>query len=172
MPQAAGNAVISCICAAHTKYESNPIDWQCVVEIGYRLFMRWDMVRFQEMYDEDGLFGAGDYGIFEDWLDIDRSQDGYICIKDGLVLEGKIQEMNDKEIFYNKGPYQARVCGFFLAYHQVVAYHWWLLFQLMELERYLKFKISLVRVMYLACSFIFLVLMERNFSLGTCIRQA
>jgi hypothetical protein len=23
--------------------------------------------------------------------------------------------------FYNEGPYQARVCGFFLVYHQVVA---------------------------------------------------
>jgi hypothetical protein len=72
MPQAVGNAVISCICAAHTKYESNPIDWQRGVEIGYRLFTRQDMVRFQEMY-KDGLIGPGDYGIFEDWSDIDRS---------------------------------------------------------------------------------------------------
>jgi hypothetical protein len=173
MPQAAGNAVISCICAAHTKYESNPIDWQQVVEIGYRLFTRQDMIRFQEMC-KDGLLGAGDYGIFEDWSDIDKLQDGYICIRDGLVLEGEIQEMNNEENFYNKEPYQARVCGFFLAYHQVVAYHWhwWLLFHLTELERYLKFKESLVQVMYLACLFIFLVLMERNFSIGMRIRQA
>ncbi len=71
MPQAAGNAVISCICMAHTKYESNLLDWQWVIEIGYCLFMRRDMVRFQEMC-KDGLLGAGDYGIFEDWLDIDR----------------------------------------------------------------------------------------------------
>jgi hypothetical protein len=61
---------------------------------------------------------------FEDWSDIDRSQDGYIRIRDGLVLEGEIQEMNKEENFYNEGPYQARVCGFFLAYHQVVAYCW------------------------------------------------
>ncbi len=68
--------------------------------------------------------GSGDYGIFEDWLEIDRLKDGYIRIRDGLVWEGEIQEMNNKENFYNKGPYQARVCGFFLAYHQVVAYCW------------------------------------------------
>ncbi len=170
MPQAAGNAVISCIHVAHTKYKSNPIDWQRVIEIGYCLFTRRDMVRFQEMC-EDGLLGAGDYGIFEDWLDIDRSQDGYICIRDGLVLEGEIQEMNDEENFYDEGPYQARVCGFFLAYHQVVAYHRWLLFRPVELEHYLEFKVSLVRVMYLTHPFIFLVLMERNFSIGTRIRQ-
>jgi hypothetical protein len=171
MPQAAGNAVISCICTAHMKYESNLIYWQWVVEIGYHLFTRRDMERFQEMC-KDGLLKAGDYGIFEDWLDIDRLQDEYIRIWDGLVLEGKIQEMNNEENFYDKGPYQARVCGFFLVYHQVVAYHWWLLFNLMELERYLKFKVSLVWVMYLACLFIFLVLMGKKFSVGTHIRQA
>jgi hypothetical protein len=170
MPQAAGNAVISCICAAHMKYESNLIDWQRVVEISYRLFTRRDMVRFQEMC-EDGLLGAGDYGIFKDWSDIVRLQDGYIRIRDGLVLEGEIQEMNDEEKFYNKGPYQAHVCGFFLAYHQVVAYHWWLLFRPTELERYLEFKVSLVWVTYLARLFIFLLLIERNFSIGMCIRQ-
>jgi hypothetical protein len=171
MPQATGNAVISCIHAAHTKYESNPLDWQWVVEIDYRLFTRQDMVRFQEMC-KDGLLGPGDYGIFKDWSDINRSRDGYIRIKDGLVLEGEIKEMNDKENFYDEGPYQACVCGFFLAYHQVLAYHWWLLFRPMELERYCKFKVSLVRVMYIACLLVSFVLMERNFSVGTRIRQA
>jgi hypothetical protein len=111
MPQATGNAVISCIHAAHTKYELNPLDWQRVVEISYCLFTRWNMVRFQEMC-EDGLWGPGDYGIFEDWLGIDKSRDGYIRIRDGLVFEGEIQEMNDEENFYDEGPYQARVCGF------------------------------------------------------------
>jgi hypothetical protein len=64
---------------------------------------------------EDGLLGPEDYGIFEDWSDINRSQDGYIRIRDGLVLEGKIQEMNNEENFYNEGLYQARVQRFFLA---------------------------------------------------------
>jgi hypothetical protein len=108
MPQAAENAIISCIHTAHTKHESNPLDWQWVVEIGYHLFTKRDMVRFQEMC-KDGLLGPGGYGIFEDWLDIDRSRDGYIRIRGGLVSEGKIQEMNNEENFYNKGPYQARV---------------------------------------------------------------
>jgi hypothetical protein len=155
MPQAAGNAVISCICAAHERYESNPVNWQQVVEIGWHLLTRQDMVRFQEMY-KDGLLGPGDYGIFKDWLDINRLQDGYIHSRDGLVSKGKIHEMNDEENFYNKRPYQARVCGFFLGYHHVVAYHWWLLFRPTELEHYCEFKVSLVQIMYLAPLFIFL----------------
>jgi hypothetical protein len=171
MPQAAGNAVISCICTAHTKYESNPLDWQRVIEISYRLFTRRDMVRFQEMC-KDGLLGPGNYGIFKDWLDFDRLQDGYIRIRDGLVSEGEIREMNSEKNIYNKGPYQARVHGFFLAYHKVVTYCQWLLYHLTELEHYREFKVSLVRVMYLARSFIFLVLTERNFSIGTHIKQA
>jgi hypothetical protein len=171
MPQATRNAVISCICRAHTKYESNLLDWQQVVEIGYRLFTRQDMERFQEMC-KVGSLGPGDYGIFEDWLAIDRSRDGYICIRDGLVLEGEIQEMNNEENFSDKGPYQARVCGFFLAYHQVLTYHWWLSFHLTDLDCYREFKVSLVRLMYIACSLISFVLMGRNFSIGTRIRQA
>ncbi len=170
-PQAAGNAVISCIDAAHTKYESNPLDWQQVVEIGWRLLTKQDMGRFKEM-SKKGLLRPGDYGLFEDWSAIDGSREAYIRIRDGLVSDGEIQEMNSEENFYNKGPYQARVCGFFLAYHQVVAYHWWLLFHPMELECYCNFEVSLVRVMYLACLFIFFVLMKRNFSVGTHIRQA
>ncbi len=95
-----GNAVISCIDMAHMKFESNPLDWQQVVEISYCLFMRQDMERFQEMC-EDGLLGPRDYGLFQDWTAIDRPGDGYICIRDGLVLEGEIQEMNNEEKFYD-----------------------------------------------------------------------
>ena len=65
LSQAAGNALISCIHAAHTKYESKPLDWQRVIEIGWRLLTKQDMERFEEMC-EDGLLGPGDYGLFED----------------------------------------------------------------------------------------------------------
>jgi hypothetical protein len=112
------------------------------------------MVRFQEMC-EDGLLGAGDNGLFEDSSAIVRSRDGYICIRDGLVLDGEIQEINDEENFYNEGPYQARVCGFFLAYHQVVAYHWWLSLRPMDLEHYCKFEMSLEQVMFIALLLVF-----------------
>jgi hypothetical protein len=113
MPQATGNAVISCIHTAYTKYESNPLDWQRVVLISYCLFMRQDMERFQEMC-KDGILGQGDYGIFEDWMAMDRSRDVYIRIRDGLVLDGEIQEMNNEENCYNEWLYQAHVCEFFL----------------------------------------------------------
>jgi hypothetical protein len=47
------------------------------------------MGRFEEKCRE-GLSGPRDYGLFEDWLAIDGSREAYICIRDGLVLEGEI----------------------------------------------------------------------------------
>jgi hypothetical protein len=132
LPQAAGNAVISCIYAAHTKYDSNLLDWQRVVEIGWRLLTRQDMERFQGMCD-DGLLGLGYYGIFEDWSAIDRLRDGYVCIRDGLIPEGEVHKMDDEENFYDEEPYKAHVRAFFLAYHQVLAYCWWLSQRLTDL---------------------------------------
>ncbi len=80
---------------------------------------------------------------------------GIIRIRDGFILVGEIQEMKNKENFYNNGLYQARVCGFFLAYHQVVAYHWWLLFHPADLERYHEFEVSLEWVMFIAFLLVF-----------------
>ncbi len=78
------------------------------------------MGSFKEMCEEEFL-RPGEYGLFKDWSAIDGLREAYIRIRDELVLEGEIQEMNDEENFYNDGPYQAPVRGFFLAYHQVVA---------------------------------------------------
>jgi hypothetical protein len=53
---------------------------------------------------KEGLLGQNNQGIFEDWLAVDRSREGYLHIRDGLVLEGEIQEMEDEENHYEEGP--------------------------------------------------------------------
>jgi hypothetical protein len=80
--------------------------------------------------------------------------------------------MEDEENFYDKEPYKARVHAFFLVYHQVGAYCWWLLFGPTDLECYCKFKVSLEWEMFFAHLLVSFVLMDTNFSFGTCIRQA
>jgi hypothetical protein len=82
-------------------------------------------------------------------LAIDRSRDGYLRIKDGLVLEGEIQEMEDEENYYKEELYEARVNAFFLGYHEMCAYHWWLQFDPTDLKCYHEFEVSLERVMFL-----------------------
>ena len=47
--QSAGNIIISCIQAAHEKYQSNPLDWQQVIERGWRLLTKWDMHKFKNL---------------------------------------------------------------------------------------------------------------------------
>ncbi len=105
------------------------------------LLTKRDMRKFKNLF-KNGLLGPGDYGIFEDWSAINQSQEKYIRIKDGLISEGEVQDMNNEEIFYDEGPYEERVHVFFLAYHQVVAYHRWLLFCLADLERFCEFEVS------------------------------
>jgi hypothetical protein len=137
------------------------MDWQMVIETSQRLLPRADMERFEQMCD-DGLLGPSNYRIFEDWLAIDRSRDGYLRIKDGVVTEGEIQEMEDKENHYDKEPDKARVHAFFLAYHEMRAYHWWLSFRPMDLERYCKFEVSLERVMFYDHLLISFILMDKK----------
>ena len=108
---------------------------------GSRLLTKRDMRRFKKLC-KDGHLIPEDYRIYEDWSAINKSQEKYIRIKDGLISEGEVQEMNDEENFYNEGPYEERVRGFFLAYHQVVAYHRWLLSRPADLERFCDFEVS------------------------------
>jgi hypothetical protein len=74
--QAAGNVIISCVQAAHEKYQSNPPDWQDVIVKSWRLLMKQDMRKFKNLC-KDGLLGPGDYGIFEDWSAINKLQEKY-----------------------------------------------------------------------------------------------
>ncbi len=108
---------------------------------GWRLLTKRDMRKFKNLC-KAGLLGPGDYKIFEDWSAINKSQEKYIRIKDGLISEGEVQDMTNEEKFYNEGPYEERVHGFFLAYHQVVAYHCWLSFFPADLERFCEFEVS------------------------------
>ncbi len=103
--------------------------------------MKRDMHKFKKLC-EDGHLIPEDYRIYEDWSSINKSRERYIQIKDGLLSEGEVQDMNDEENFYDEEPYKERARCFFLAYHQVVAYQRWLSFRLADLERFREFEVS------------------------------
>jgi hypothetical protein len=100
-------------------------------------------------------FGAGGLWTLRIFVGHQQVERWDIRIRDGLVSVGEVQEMNNEENFYNDGPYQACVCGFFLRYHEVVAYHRWLLFRPTDLGRYCKFEVSLEWVMFIAPLLVF-----------------
>ncbi len=78
---------------------------------GSHLLTKQDMHRFKKLC-EGGHLIPEDYRIYEDWSSINKSRERYIRIKDGLLLEGEVQDMNDEENFYDKEPYEELVCGF------------------------------------------------------------
>ncbi len=80
---------------------------------GLRLLTKRDMRRFKKLCEDEHLIPE-DYRIYEDWSSINKSRERYIRIKDGLLLEGEVQDMNDEENFYDEVPYEERVRGFFL----------------------------------------------------------
>jgi hypothetical protein len=94
---------------------------------GPRLLTKQDMHRFKKLC-KDGHLIPEDYRIYKDWSSINKLRERYIRIKDGLLSEGEVQDMNDEENFYDEEPYEERVRDFFLSYHPVVAYQCWLLF--------------------------------------------
>ncbi len=100
---------------------------------GMRLLTKRDMHRFKKLC-KGGHLILEDYRIYEDWSSINKSRERYIRIKDGLLSEGEVQDMNDEENFYDE--------DFFLAYHQVVAYQRWLSFRPADLERFREFEVS------------------------------
>ncbi len=114
---------------------------------GSCLLTKRDMHRFKMLCKDKHLIPE-DYRIYEDWSSINKSRERYIQIKDGLLSEGEVQDMNNEENFYNEELYKEWVRGFFLAYHQVVAYQRWLLFCPADLEHFCEFEVSfLVLVM-------------------------
>jgi hypothetical protein len=60
----------------------------------------------------------------------------------GLVTEEDKQEMNDEENPYNKGADKDCSQAFFLVYHQLMAYHHWLLFCLDETALFQRWEVS------------------------------
>ncbi len=72
---------------------------------GWRLLTKRDMRKFKNLC-KDGLLGPEDYRIFKDWSATDKFRERYIRIKYGLISEGEVQEMNNKENFFDKGPYE------------------------------------------------------------------
>ena len=94
---------------------------------------------------------------------VDWSREGYLRIRDGLVSEGEIQEMEDEENHYDEGPYKSHVHAFFLAYHQMRANRCWLSFCPMDLECYCEFEVSLEWVMFIAFLLVFFLSNGQNF---------
>jgi hypothetical protein len=85
---------------------------------------------------------AGMSIIYEEWEELTRARPRYISIMDGLIMEDNEREMNDKENPYDNKVDKDRSQAFFLAYHQLMAYHCCLLFCLEVAALFWRFEVS------------------------------
>jgi hypothetical protein len=117
-----------CVYAAHHQYEAACHNWQSVIETGCRLLSRADMRQFTALCDDDYFLCRDEHHLYNECEEVTRARPRYISIMSGLVTEEAEQEMNDKENHYDKGADKDLSQAFFLVYHQLMAYHCWLLF--------------------------------------------
>jgi hypothetical protein len=83
-----------------------------------------------------------EHHISEEWKKVFRARPNYNSITSGLVTDEDKQKMNDKENQSGNGLDKDHSRVLFLAYHQLVAYHHWLLFCPDEAALFQRVKVS------------------------------
>jgi hypothetical protein len=119
---------IGCIIAAHHQLKVAYHNWRSIAETGCKLLSRRDMRLFKALCDDDYSLCRDEYHLYKEQEEVTRARPRYISIMDGLVTEDDEQEKNNKENHYNKVGDKDCSQAFFLAYHQLMRYHCWLLF--------------------------------------------
>jgi hypothetical protein len=82
-----------------------------------------DMRQFKALCNDDYSLCYDEHHLYKEWEEVFRARPKYISIAPGLVIEEDEQEMKDKENHYDNGSDKDHSRAFFLAYHQLMAYH-------------------------------------------------
>jgi hypothetical protein len=96
------------------------------------------MRQIKALHDNDYYLCMNEYRLYKEWEELTRARP----IMDGLITEDDEQEMNDEENPYNDRVDKDCSRAFFLACHQLMAYHHWLLFCPEEAALFWRFKVS------------------------------
>ncbi len=86
------------------------------------------MRQFKALCDNCYYLCRDEYHLYEEWEHFTRARPRYIRIMEGLITENDEQEMNNEENHVNNAGDEDHNQAFFLVYHQLMAYHCWLLF--------------------------------------------
>ncbi len=100
------------------------------------------MRQFKALCDNCYYICRDEYHLYKEWDELTRARPRYVSIMDGLITENDEKEMNNKENHYNNRADEERSQAYFLAYHQLMVYHCWLLFCLEEAALFWRLKVS------------------------------
>jgi hypothetical protein len=134
-------AFIGSVYAAHTQYEANCLNWQSVIADGHELLSKADFGQFKALCDNYFLC-RGEYYLYKEWAQIIKAKPRYINIMSSLITGKDEWAWNDNEDHVDDYSDNNHRQAFFLAHHQVLAYHCSLLFCPEEAALFCKFEVS------------------------------
>jgi hypothetical protein len=135
-------AIIGSVYAAHTQYEADCLNWQSVIADGHELLSKADLLQFKALCDNNCFLCGGVNHLYKEWTQVVKAKPRYINIMSGLIIDKDKQAWNNDEDHFD--GYSGDNCrqAFFLAHHQMLAYHHWLLFCPEEAALFCKFVVS------------------------------
>jgi hypothetical protein len=134
--------IIESVDTAHTKYEADCLDWQSVINDGNELLCKADMMQFKELCNNNYMLCKDEYDLYKEWTQVTEARPRYINILYGWINDKDEQVWNDDENRFDDSSDNDRRQAFFLAHHQMLAYHQWLSYRPEEAALFRNFEVS------------------------------
>jgi hypothetical protein len=114
--------------ATHSQYEADCLNWQSVIDDGHELLSKADLLQFKELCDDNYFLCEDEYNLYKEWTQVIEARPRYINIMSGLITDKDERAWNDDKNQFD--DYSDNDCRqvFFLAHHQMMAYHQGLFF--------------------------------------------
>jgi hypothetical protein len=134
--------IIGSVDNAHTKYEADCLDWQSVIDDGNELLRKADMLQFKELCNNNYMLCKDEYHLYKEWTQVTEARPRYISIMYSRITDKDKQAWNEDENQFNDSSDNNRRQAFFLAHHQMLAYHQWLSYRPDEAALFQNFEVS------------------------------
>jgi hypothetical protein len=118
--------IIESVDTAYTKYEADCLDWQYVINDGNELLCKADMMQFKKLCDNNYMLCKDVYDLYKELTQVTEAKPRYVNIMYGWINDKDKLAWNDDENQFNDSSDNNRRQAFFLAHHQMLAYHQWL----------------------------------------------
>jgi hypothetical protein len=134
--------IIGSVDTAHTKYEADCLDWQFVFNDGNDLLCKADTMQFKELCNNNYMLCEDEYDLYKEWTQVTEARPRYINIMFGWINDKAEQVLNNDKNPFNDSSENNRRQAFFLAHHQIMAYHQCLSYCPEEAALFQNFKVS------------------------------
>jgi hypothetical protein len=100
------------------------------------------MLQFKELCDNNYMLCKDEYDLYKEWTQVIEARPRYINIMYGRITDKDEQAWNDDKNQFDDYSDNNRRQEFFLAHHQMLAYHQWLFYRPDDATLFQNFKVS------------------------------